>query len=85
MGQELIVGKRVIGRVIQLMPFGAFVAIEDSDLVGLVRIPEISWKPIKHPQDVLSVDQMVEAEILALGPENGQVSLSIKRCQPDIP
>jgi small subunit ribosomal protein S1 len=75
-------GSRMTGCVIKLMPFGAFVAIDDSDWVGLVKVPEISWQPVHHPQDVLSVGQSVEVEIVAFNMANGQISLSIKRCQP---
>jgi predicted RNA-binding protein with RPS1 domain len=81
---ELSPGDRVTGRVIKIMPFGAFVALdspENADLVGLVKIPEISWQPIHHPEDVLTEGQNVEVEILAFGPVKGQISLSIKRCQ----
>lgn len=80
----LSTGDRVTGCVIKIMPFGAFVALnspENADLVGLVKIPEISWRRISHPQEVLAVGQIVEVEILAFGPVKGQISLSIKRCQ----
>jgi len=81
MAQDLAVGKRITGRIVKLMPFGAFVAIQDSDWLGLVKTPEITWQPISHPQDFLALDQMVEAEILAFRPEGKQIILSIKRCQ----
>jgi small subunit ribosomal protein S1 len=76
-------GDRISGRVLQLMPFGAFIAIAETDLVGLVRIPEISWQPISHPGDVLKLDQVIEAEIIWINPDNQQISLSMKRCQPE--
>jgi small subunit ribosomal protein S1 len=80
MTQKLSVGQRIIGRVIKIMPFGAFVELDTPERVGLVRIPEISWQRIQHPGDVLAEGQMVEVEILALEPDN-RFSLSIKRCQ----
>ncbi len=81
MGQEPGIGDRVIGCVIKLIPFEAFIDIEDSDWMGLVKTPEISWQRISHPQDILALGQLVEAEVLALRLENKQVILSIKRCQ----
>jgi len=78
--QALRVGDRVAVRVIKLMPFGAFVDIEASALVGLIKIPEIAWRPIRHPQEILAVGQVVEAQILALNAERKQVILSLKRC-----
>ncbi|MBC8170082.1 MAG: S1 RNA-binding domain-containing protein [Anaerolineae bacterium] len=83
MSRELHNGDRITGRVVKLMPFGAFIAIAETDLVGLVKIPEISWQPISHPGDVLSLNQVIEAEILWIDRDNGQISLSIKRCQPE--
>lgn len=81
MSEELRVGQRIKGRVIKLMPFGAFVALENSELVGLVKIPEISWERIRTPVDVLAVGQEIEAEVLAFDADSKRISLSIKRCQ----
>lgn len=73
-----MLGNIVTGRVIKLMPFGAFIKIDGSDLIGLVKIPEISNERIRHPADVLTIDQVVKAIVLATN-QNGQVILSIKR------
>jgi small subunit ribosomal protein S1 len=78
----LNIGDRITGTVIKLMPFGAFVDIGRPDLMGLVELPEISWERIGHPGAVLSVGQTIEAQILAFGPNEGQMRLSIKRCLP---
>jgi small subunit ribosomal protein S1 len=83
MPSDLFIGQRIAGRVIKIMPFGAFVEIENTTLVGLVKIPEISWQPIKHIEDILAIGQVIETEILAMNLENRQISLSLKRCQPN--
>ncbi|MBX3083423.1 MAG: S1 RNA-binding domain-containing protein [Anaerolineae bacterium] len=78
--ESLHVGDRVVARVVKLMPFGAFVHLGASELVGLIKIPELSWRPIRHPQEILAVGQEVEAQILAFNLESKQVLLSLKRC-----
>jgi small subunit ribosomal protein S1 len=78
--QELSIGQQLTGHVVKLMPFGAFAELGRTDWTGLVKIPEISWQPINHPEDVLAVGQEVTVEILAFGPGD-QISLSLKRCQ----
>ena len=72
-------GDRVIGRVSHIAPFGAFV--DFGEWQGLLRIPEISWFPIHHPSDVLSLGQEIETEIIHIDRERDQISLSLKRCQ----
>jgi small subunit ribosomal protein S1 len=82
MSHELSIGKCVLARVIKIMPFGVFVELDGSVLVGLVKIPEISWQPIRHPADAVVLGQVIEAEIVAYDPATKQISLSMKRCQP---
>lgn len=79
---EFYVGKRLLGHVIGLMPFGAFIDVGSPMWTGLVELPEISARRIGHPADVLHVGQTIEVEILALGPGDNQMRLSIKRCEP---
>jgi ribosomal protein S1 len=79
--EEFYVGKRLLGHVIVLMPFGAFIDVGSPVWTGLVELPEISSRLIHHPADVLAVGQTVEVEILALGPDSNQMRLSIKRCE----
>jgi small subunit ribosomal protein S1 len=81
MKPDFQIGQRLIGRIIKLMPFGAFVELDASERVGLVKIPEIAWQPVSHPADILTLGQAVEVEILALELDD-RISLSIKRCQP---
>lgn len=75
------VGKVVKGKVVNLMPFGAFVEIE-SGLTGLVHISQISNKRINKPQEVLSLGEEVEAKITEIDMEKKKISLSIKEILP---
>ena len=75
------VGNLIKGKVVNLMPFGAFVEIE-SGLTGLVHISQISNKRILKPQEALTIGQEVEAKITEINKENQKISLSIKETLP---
>ena len=76
------VGDKVRGRVRNLTDFGAFVEIEEG-IEGLVHVSDITWsKKVKHPKDVLSKGQEVDAVITRLNPETRKISLSIKELTP---
>ncbi len=81
-GERFQVGDKVRGRVRNLTDFGAFVEIEDG-IEGLVHVSDITWsKKVKHPKDVLSKGQDIDAVITRLSPENRKISLSIKELTP---
>jgi small subunit ribosomal protein S1 len=72
-------GQRITGTVTRIADFGAFVEIEPG-IEGLIHISEMSWgKKIHHPSDVLKQGDTVEAEILAIKPEERRVSLGLKQ------
>jgi small subunit ribosomal protein S1 len=73
------VGQRITGAVTRIADFGAFVEIE-SGIEGLIHISEMSWgKKIRHPSDVLKQGDTVDAEILAIKPEERRISLGLKQ------
>lgn len=75
------VGNVINGKVVRLVPFGAFVEIEQG-VDGLVHISQISNVRLGKPGDVLKVGQMVEAKITELDVEAKKISLSIKEVNP---
>ncbi len=75
------VGKVVNGKVVNMMPFGAFVEIEPG-LTGLVHVSQISNRRVAKPQDVLSIGQEVEAKITEIDMEKKKISMSIKETLP---
>ncbi|MFQ5766829.1 MAG: 30S ribosomal protein S1, partial [Acidobacteriota bacterium] len=78
------VGTRITGKIRNLTNFGAFVEVEEG-VDGLVHISDLSWsKRIKHPSEVLSKGDEVEAVILKIDTENQRLSLGIKQLQPNI-
>jgi small subunit ribosomal protein S1 len=77
------VGTKVVGKVVSLADYGAFVEIEKG-IEGLIHISEMSWtQHIKHPSQVVSMGQMIDAVILSLDKDNKKLSLGIKQLEPD--
>ncbi len=75
------VGNRVKGRVVNLVPYGAFVELEPG-VEGLVHVTELSWtKRIAKPSDVLKADQEIEAVVLGVNREEQKISLGIRQLE----
>lgn len=77
------VGSRVVGRVVNLTDYGAFVELEPG-VEGLIHITEMTWsRHLKHPSKVFKVGDVTEAVVLDVKPEEHRISLSLKRLEPD--
>ena len=75
------VGARVKGKVVNLVPYGAFVEIEPG-VEGLVHVTELSWtKRIAKPADVLKVDQDIQAVVLGINREEQKISLGVRQLE----
>ncbi len=75
------VGMKVKGRVVNLVPYGAFIELEPG-VEGLVHVTELSWtKRIAKPSDVLKVDQEIEAVALGINREEQKISLGIRQLE----
>ncbi|MBR2642478.1 MAG: 30S ribosomal protein S1 [Lentisphaeria bacterium] len=73
------VGSKVTGKVVNIMPYGAFVELE-SGVEGLIHVTEMSWtKRISKPGDVLSAGQEVEAVVLDVDVNNRKISLGLRQ------
>jgi len=74
-------GTRIRGKVVNLVPYGAFVQLEDG-VEGLVHVSEISWtKRVARASDALSVGQEVEAVVLNVNKEEQKISLGIRQTE----
>jgi small subunit ribosomal protein S1 len=74
---------KVTGKVVSLADYGAFIEIEKG-IEGLIHISEMSWtQHIKHPSQVVSMGQMIDAVILSLDKDNKKISLGMKQLEPD--
>lgn len=70
-------GSAVLGKVVRLNDFGAFVELEPG-IDGLVHISKISHDHIKHPSEVLNIGQEVKCIILSIAKDSKKIALSIK-------
>jgi small subunit ribosomal protein S1 len=77
------VGHRVIGRVVSVTDYGAFVELEPG-VEGLIHISEMTWsRRMKHPAKVVKIGDQVEAVVLDVKSRDRRVSLGIKQLEPD--
>src|SRR5208283_2777100 len=75
------VGAKVKGKVVNLVPYGAFVELEPG-VEGLVHVTELSWtKRIAKPSDVLKADQEIEAVVLGINREEQKISLGLRQLE----
>jgi small subunit ribosomal protein S1 len=79
--QKYPVGTRVKGKVVNLVPYGAFIEVEPG-VEGLVHVTELSWtKRIAKPSDVLKPGQEVDAVVLGINREEQKISLGIRQLE----
>jgi small subunit ribosomal protein S1 len=77
------IAQRVSGKITNLVPYGAFVEIEEG-VEGLIHVSQLSWtKRITRPSDVLSVGQQIEAVVLGVNKEEQKISLGIRQLEPN--
>jgi small subunit ribosomal protein S1 len=82
-GEKYTAGVKVAGKVVSLTDYGAFIEIEKG-IEGLIHISEMSWtQHIKHPSQVVSLGQDVEAIVLNIDKENKKLALGMKQLLPD--
>ena len=76
-------GHRVIGRVVSVTDYGAFVEIEPG-VEGLIHISEMTWsRRMKHPTKLVKAGDQVEAVVLEVKSRERRVSLGIKQLEAD--
>jgi small subunit ribosomal protein S1 len=76
-------GSKVIGRVVSVTDYGAFVELEPG-VEGLIHISEMTWsRRMKHPTKVVKVGDQVESVVLDVRPQDRRVSLGIKQLEAD--
>ncbi len=76
------VGDIIHGKVVRIVPFGAFVEVEKG-IDGLVHVSQISHERIETPATVLNVGDEVDAKIVALDVDAKKMNLSIKAILPE--
>jgi small subunit ribosomal protein S1 len=76
-------GQKVKGKITNLVPYGAFVELEEG-VEGLIHVSELSWtKRIMRPSDILTIGQEVEAVVLGVNKEEQKISLGLRQLEPN--
>jgi small subunit ribosomal protein S1 len=76
-------GQKVKGKITNLVPYGAFVELEEG-VEGLIHVSELSWtKRIMRPSDILTVGQEVEAVVLGVNKDEQKISLGLRQLEPN--
>jgi len=77
------VGGRVVGRVVSVTDYGAFVELEPG-VEGLIHISEMTWsRRMKHPSKVVRVGDEVESVVLEVKARERRISLGMKQLEAD--
>ena len=80
---ELKIGTVVRGTVHNVVDFGAFVDF-GLKTPGLIHRSELCNHPFRHPTDVISVGDVVDAVIISVDSSRGRVGLSIKKLKQSL-
>ena len=75
------IGSTVRGKVVNLVPYGAFIEIQEG-VEGLVHVTELSWtKRISKPSEVLRIGEEVEAVVLGIQKDEQKISLGTRQLE----
>jgi small subunit ribosomal protein S1 len=82
-GERYPVGTKIEGEIKNITDFGMFIGVEDG-IDGLVHVSDISWiKRVKHPGELYTKGQVVQAVVLNIDVANERLSLGIKQLEAD--
>ncbi len=73
-------GKIISGKVIKILDQGAFIDLEG--LEGFLPISEMSWGRVRHPSDVINLDESIKVKVIKIEPD-ARVTLGLKQTKPD--
>jgi len=78
---KYIVGSKVKGKVVNILPYGVFVELEKG-IEGLIHVSEISWaKRVTNLQSIFAVGDILEVQILSIDKDARRISLSVKQLE----
>lgn len=81
--QKYPVGNHVTGKVVNITNYGCFIELEEG-VEGLIHISEMSWtKKIKHPSQLISIGDLLEAIVLDMDVPRKRISLGLKQLEPN--
>ena len=77
------IGQVVPGKVTKLVPFGAFVRVEDG-IEGLVHISELAQRHVEVPEQVVKVGEEVFVKVIDIDLDRRRISLSLKQANEGV-
>jgi small subunit ribosomal protein S1 len=77
------VGSTIHGKIVNMVPYGAFVEIEDG-VEGLIHVTEMSWtKRVTKPNEIVKIGQEIDAVVIEISKEEQRIALSLKQLDED--
>ncbi|MGB7292720.1 MAG: 30S ribosomal protein S1 [Thermodesulfobacteriota bacterium] len=73
-------GKIVSGKVVKILDQGAFIDLDG--LEGFLPISEISWGRVRHPSDVINLDETIKVKVIKIE-SDVRITLGLKQTKPD--
>ncbi|MCK4625300.1 MAG: S1 RNA-binding domain-containing protein, partial [Phycisphaerae bacterium] len=81
--QRYPVDSRIRGKVVNMVPYGIFVKLQEG-IEGLVHISEMSWtKRINHPSEIVNLGDEIDVVVLEINKDKQEISLGIKQIEPN--
>jgi small subunit ribosomal protein S1 len=78
---SLVEGATISGRVKNITDYGVFVDLGGLD--GLLHVTDLAWGRVKHPSEIVKVNDEIEVKILKFDKEKSRISLGRKQLLPD--
>ncbi len=78
--EKYVVGSVVEGKVVRMVPFGAFIELEPG-VDGLVHISQIANKRVEKPEDELKIGETIKVKVIDVNAEQKKISLSKKEAE----
>ena len=78
--EKYVVGSIVEGKVVRMVPFGAFIELEPG-VDGLVHISQIANKRVEKPEDELNIGEIIKVKVIDVNAEQKKISLSKKEAE----
>lgn len=83
LSEEITVGTKVHGRIVNVADYGAFLEITPG-VEGLIHVSEMSWSQhLRNPQDFIQIGQTLDAVVLTIDRDERKMSLGIKQLSED--
>ena len=79
--ESLKEGTIITGIVKNITDYGAFIDLGGID--GLLHITDLAWRRVRHPSEMLTVGQEIQAKVLKYDQEKNRVSLGVKQLGDD--